>query len=148
MVSIDKDNCTYKIKIPRIFTKPLGIATLILTSEMRFATPRGFRQDNVTDVSGLAQARRDGPRGLRCLEVRCWWQFGRSTSRWRDGARLGGTYNILELNLPCGLAATRGVCLGRVCEPSVLPLSRDNYGRTDPFVRVPYIHPRIHSHSP
>lgn len=39
-------------------------------------------------------------------------------------ARLGGTYNILELNLPCGLAATRGVCLGRVCEPSVLPLSR------------------------
>lgn len=131
-------------KIPRIFTNPPPGITM-LTSEMRFAMPRGFRQANVTDVN-LAQVRRDVHVVHDVLRSGADDRFGRSTTRWRDEAHLGGTYNILELNLPCGLAATRGVCLSGVCEPSLSCRSRDNYGQTDPF--VPNIHPRIHSHSP
>jgi len=71
--------------------------------------------------------------------------FGRSTTRWRDKAHLGRTYNILELNLPCGLTATRGVCLSRVCEASVLPLSRQL--RTDGSVRPCSEHPSAYSFS-
>jgi len=108
--------------------------------------PHDFRQDNATNVSSLAQGR--CPRGLRCLEVRCWRQFGVSTSCWRDEARLGGTYNILGAQLTVrsrgdtwrvSQQSLRAVCL------AALETITDGRIRSSVF-RTSI--PRIHSHSP